>query len=79
MKEEIKRKYWSVGQASNELNVTVNIIRIWSDTFNVGSKRNQRNERRFDFQQFCRLKVIYILLYVEGYTYKGVKQQLEIV
>lgn len=74
----VEQIYWNIGQVSDKINVSIEVIRTWCKWFDINPKRNKKGDRRFTYQELCRLQVVHILLHVEGYTMRGVQRELGI-
>lgn len=65
-----------IGDVARELDVTVVTVRFWSDTFPMPISR-LGSQRRYPQKAVNRLRLIKHLLYKEGYTINGARQQYD--
>lgn len=78
MKDEpIQKIYWTVGELAAELHVSWSLIHFWMKQFHVEVKRSHKNWRMFNAKDCERMREIYYLVKVEGFTLKGAKRKLE--
>lgn len=75
--EVIKKTYWSIGDLSNELKVSVPKIRFWCKAFHLEQKRSGRNYRQFTADDRNIIHEIYFLLVEEGLHIWAAKKKLE--
>ena len=75
---EIKKKYYSIGEVSGQLNLNTSLIRYWESEFEVLSpKKNKKGLRKYTKKDIEILKKIQSLLKDDGYTIEGAKKHLK--
>lgn len=73
---EIPRRYWTIGQVAEQLNVAPSLLRFWQTEFGFYVRRDKNGDRQFTAAEFDKVREIYRLLKVELYTIAGAKRQL---
>ena len=74
---EITKLYYSIGEVADMFNVNASLIRFWEKEFNeIKPKKNKKGNRLFTKKDIEKLKIIYQLVKVEGYTLEGAKLKL---
>lgn len=71
-----KRKF-RIGELSQQLAVEAFVIRFWEKEFNIRNERSEGGQRFYSDQDLATFKNIKELLYNQGFTIKGAKQQLK--
>ncbi len=75
---EIKKKYYSIGEVSDQLSLNASLIRYWESEFEVLSpKKNKKGLRKYTEKDIEILKKIQSLLKDDGYTIEGAKKHLK--
>lgn len=75
--DTIERRYWTISEVADELNVATSAIRFWEDVFQVKNERGPNGFRKYTPASRERIHKIHHLLKVEGYTIPGAKKQLK--
>ena len=78
MNGEIPRRYWTIGVLADQMGVPASMLRYWQTEFGFDVHRDKKGDRRFTVDEVARVKEIYRLLKVEGFTIWGAKRQLRI-
>jgi DNA-binding transcriptional MerR regulator len=74
----IKKKYFSIGEVADMLNVATSLIRFWESEFDViKPKKNRKGNRQFTREDIDNVKMIYHLVKEKGYTLQGAKDLLK--
>ncbi|MDN4164401.1 MerR family transcriptional regulator [Cytophagales bacterium LB-30] len=74
----IEKKYFSIGEVAEELNVATSLIRFWESEFDViKPKKNSKGNRQFTLQDIENIKLIYHLVKEKGFTLQGAKEMLK--
>lgn len=76
MAGEIPRRYWTIGELAEQMDVAPSMLRYWQTEFGFDVHRDKKGDRRFTADEAERVKEIHRLLKVEGYTIRGAKRQL---
>ena len=76
MTEQVEKIYWTIGEVAEHLNMSVSAVRFWCETYPVPHHRNRKGDRKFTKVSIMRLKLIYVLFYVEGLNGKAVLNYL---
>lgn len=70
--------YFSIGEASEILNVNPSLIRFWEKEFVIlKPKKNKKGNRQFTKEDIENLKIIYHLVKERGFTLQGAKEKLK--
>lgn len=71
---EIEKRYYTIGEVADELGVATSLIRFWETEFDVISpKKNRKGNRQFTKDDIKKVKLIYHLVKVKGYTLSGAR------
>lgn len=69
--------YFTIGEVSNLCEVKAHVIRYWETEFKTLSPVRRRNRRYYQRKDIELIRKIACLLYQEGYTIDGARQQLQ--
>jgi len=70
----IEKKYWSIGEIAEMLQINTSNVRFWEDTFPwIHAKRNRKNDRRYTKETLGELMQINLLVKLGGLTLDGIK------
>lgn len=76
--EDIEKRYYSIGEVAQELQVNTSLIRFWEKEFDLlKPKKNKKGNRLFTPQDLENLKLIYHLVKERGFTLKGAQGKLK--
>lgn len=76
--DEIKKQYYTIGEAARELDLTTSLIRFWETEFReVNPKKNRKGNRMYTPKDLEILYQIRYLLKEQKYTIKGAKERLQ--
>ncbi|MCX2742322.1 MerR family transcriptional regulator [Mangrovivirga sp. M17] len=76
--KEIEKKYFSIGEVAEIINVAPSLIRFWESEFDViKPKKNKKGNRIFTKKDIESIKMIYHLVKEKGYTLQGAKDALK--
>ena len=74
----IEKKYFSIGEVAEMLNVATSLIRFWESEFDIiKPKKNRKGNRQFTRDDIDSVKMIYHLVKEKGYTLQGAKDLLK--
>jgi len=74
----IEKKYYSIGEVAETLNVATSLIRFWETEFDIiKPKKNRKGNRQFTKEDIENVKLIYHLVKERGYTLQGAKTLLK--
>ena len=74
----IEKKYYSIGEVAEMLNVATSLIRFWETEFDIiKPKKNRKGNRQFTKEDIENVKLIYHLVKDRGYTLQGAKSLLK--
>ena len=74
----IEKKYYSIGEVAEMLNVATSLIRFWETEFDIiKPKKNRKGNRQFTKEDIENVKLIYHLVKDRGYTLQGAKALLK--
>lgn len=72
--KEIEKKYFTIGEVADELNVATSLIRFWESEFDIiKPKKNRKGNRQFTQEDIKNVKLIYHLVKEKGYTLQGAR------
>ncbi len=72
--KEIEKKYYTIGEVADELNVATSLIRFWEGEFDIiKPKKNRKGNRQFTKEDIKNVKLIYYLVKEKGYTLQGAR------
>lgn len=73
----IEKKYFSIGEVAEMMNVATSLIRFWESEFDIiKPKKNRKGNRQFTREDIENVKMIYHLVKEKGYTLQGAKDLL---
>lgn len=71
------KRYFTIGEASRLCGVKPHVLRAWEQTFDQLQPMKRRGSRRYyQAEDLATIRRIRTLLYDEGYTVAGARQQL---
>lgn len=74
----IQRKYYTIGEVADMLNVKPSLIRFWETEFSqLSPRKNRKGNRTYTEADIEVLKTIYYLVKVRKYTLKGAQDKLK--
>lgn len=74
----IEKKYYTIGEVAEMLNVATSLIRFWEGEFDIiKPKKNRKGNRQFTIDDINNVKLIYHLVKEKGYTLQGAKEMLK--
>lgn len=76
--KEIEKKYYTIGEVADELNVATSLIRFWEGEFDIiKPKKNRKGNRQFTNEDIKNVKLIYYLVKEKGYTLQGARDFID--
>ncbi|GJM61704.1 MULTISPECIES: MerR family transcriptional regulator [Persicobacter] len=76
--KEILKKYYTIGEVAEMLQVSTSLIRFWEGEFGIiRPKKNRNGNRQFTKEDIENVKLIYHLVKEKGYTLQGAKDLLK--
>ena len=76
--KEIEKKYFSIGEVADQLNIAASQIRFWEGEFDIiNPQKNRNGKRQFTKDDIEKIKVVYHLVKDQGYTLQGAKNMLK--
>ncbi|MBS0000684.1 MAG: MerR family transcriptional regulator [Cyclobacteriaceae bacterium] len=73
----IEKKYFSIGEVAEQLDVATSLIRFWESEFDtIKPKKNRKGNRQFTREDIQNVKLIYHLVKERGFTLQGAKDLL---
>lgn len=77
-KEEIKKRYFSIGEVATMLDVNASLIRFWETEFpQVNPRKNKKGNRVYTDKDIETLRSIYYLVKIRKFTLKGAREKLK--
>jgi DNA-binding transcriptional MerR regulator len=78
MDKEIEKKYYSIGEVAEMLDISASQIRFWENEFDIIKPRKGRSgNRQFTQQDIKNIQLIYHLVKEKGYTLQGARAMLK--
>ena len=75
---EIKKKYFTIGEVAEKLEVNTSLIRFWEREFNyINPKKNKKGIRKYTSDDIKKLEKVYHLLKEDKFTIDGAKKNLK--
>ena len=75
---EIKKKYFTIGEVAEKLEVNTSLIRFWEREFNyINPKKNKKGVRKYTSDDIKKLEKVYHLLKEDKFTIDGAKKILK--
>lgn len=74
---KMQKKQFRIGELAKRLNVERFVIRFWEKEFNLRPSRSDGGQRFYEEKDFQRFRQIKELLYKQGFTINGARQQLK--
>jgi len=66
--------YYTISEVAAMLDVTASLIRYWESEFpHLRPKTNSKGDRRYKTEDIEKLRLVYKLVKVDGYTLQGAK------
>lgn len=76
-KKALKKRYYSIGEVADMLNVNPSLIRFWEKEFDIiKPKKNRKGNRLFTASDIENLKFIYFLVKEKAHTLEGARNML---
>lgn len=78
MEDEVEKLYFTIGEVSKMLNLSISQIRFWEKEFSqLNPSKTAGGTRKFNRGDIETLKLIKQLLKEQGYTLEGAKDKLK--
>lgn len=75
--KEITKKYFSIGEVANKLNVNTSQIRFWEKEFEIlNPKKNKSGSRKYTVKDIEIIEKIYRLLKDDKFTIDGARKEI---
>ena len=75
---EIKKKYFTIGEVAEKLEVNTSLIRFWEREFDyINPKKNKKGLRKYTSNDIKKLEKVYHLLKEDKFTIDGAKKILK--
>jgi DNA-binding transcriptional MerR regulator len=75
--DEIEKKYYSIGEVAQLLDVAPSLIRFWESQFdNLKPRKSKKGVRQYTKEDIIKLESIYFLVKKRGFTLQGAKEML---
>lgn len=76
--KEIEKKYYTIGEVAEMMDVATSLIRFWETEFDIiKPKKNRKGNRQFTKEDLENVKLIYHLVKEKGYTLQGARDFLK--
>ena len=76
--KEIEKKYFSIGEVAEKLDIAASQIRFWEGEFDIiNPQKNRNGKRQFTKEDIEKMKIVYHLVKDQGYTLQGAKNMLK--
>ncbi len=73
----MQKRQFRIGELAKRLDVERFVIRFWEKEFKISPQRSHGGQRFYDEKDFATFSKIKKLLYQEGFTINGARQQLK--
>ena len=75
--KEIVKKYHTIGEVADKLNVNTSQIRFWESEFEIlNPKKNKKGLRKYTNKDIIIIERIFKLLKNDGYTIEGARKEI---
>ncbi|ERM84252.1 transcriptional regulator [Rhodonellum psychrophilum GCM71 = DSM 17998] len=75
---EIEKKYYSIGEVATMFKVAPSLIRYWEGEFeSIRPKKDKKGNRRFTKDDIEKIRYIYHLVKVKGFTLQGAQEVIK--
>ncbi len=75
---EIEKKYYSIGEVATQFKVAPSLIRYWEGEFEIiNPKKDKKGNRRFTKEDIEKIRYIYQLVKVKGFTLQGAQEVIK--
>lgn len=75
---EIEKKYYSIGEVASMFKVAPSLIRYWEGEFDIiKPKKDKKGNRRFTKEDIEKIRYIYQLVKIKGYTLQGAQEVIK--
>ena len=75
---EITKKYFTIGEVADKLEVNTSLIRFWEREFDyINPKKNKKGLRKYTSDDIKKLEKVYHLLKKDKFTIDGAKKILK--
>ena len=72
------KKYYTIGEVAQLLNVSTSLIRFWEKKFpSLQPQKNKQGARRYTQLEIAQLSKIHQLVKKQGYTLKGAREAMK--
>lgn len=76
--DEIKKRYFTIGEVAARFGVKTSLIRFWETEFpQLAPRKNRKGNRTFNEKDIEVLEKIYYLVKVRKYTLAGAREKLK--
>ena len=76
--KEITKKYFTIGEVAEKLEVNTSLIRFWEREFDyINPKKNKKGLRKYTSDDIKKLEKVYHLLKKDKFTIDGAKKILK--
>ncbi|HHG84904.1 MAG TPA: MerR family transcriptional regulator [Bacteroidetes bacterium] len=76
--EEIKKKYYAIGEVAAMLEVKASLIRFWETEFpQLSPRKNKKGNRVYTDKEIEVLRTIYYLVKIRKFTLKGAREKMK--
>jgi DNA-binding transcriptional MerR regulator len=77
-KDDIQKKYYTIGEVADMLDVKPSLIRFWETEFTqLSPRKNRKGNRTYTEEDIATLRTIYYLVKERKYTLKGAQDKLK--
>ena len=78
MVDEITKSYFTIGEVSKLLNLSISLIRFWEKEIDIlKPQKTEKGTRKFSQKDIQNLRLIHYLVKEKGYTLQGANEKLK--
>jgi DNA-binding transcriptional MerR regulator len=77
LSDQIEKKYYSIGEVAQLLDVAPSLIRFWESQFDsIRPRKSKKGVRQYTKEDITKLENIYFLVKKRGFTLQGAREML---
>jgi DNA-binding transcriptional MerR regulator len=77
LSDEVEKKYYSIGEVAQKLDVAPSLIRFWESQFDhIKPRKSKKGVRQYTKEDIIKLESIYFLVKKRGFTLQGAREMM---